>query len=391
MSALTLEEFLDSHTSADPARAAVPAVVAELARAGRAVWRLAQDPEAQAFDTVETGTNPDGDTQIKLDLVADRIFLEAASRAPVAAYASEERAEPHAIDSGAPLALSVDPLDGSSNVDLNLSFGTIFSILPAICSSPAKRGRGTGEAGGGGEGHARPSTIRPLHHAAHGPPPPSPATGEEPIGPIGSFLQPGSAQLAAGLIIYGPQLTLVLSLGQGTHTFVYSESAGDYRRIAADMRIPPQAKEFAINASNYRHWDDSVRLYFDDCVKGVHGPRERDYNMRWLASLVVEAYRILVRGGVFLYPADKRPGYGNGRLRLVYEANPVAFLMDQAGGAATNGVQPILSLTPESLHQRTPLVFGSGREVAKLTGYHTDPSALVERSPLFGRRGLFRN
>jgi fructose-1,6-bisphosphatase I len=125
-------------------------------------------------------------------------------------------------------------------------------------------------------------------------------------------------------------------------------------------------------------------------VKGVHGPREQDFNMRWLASLVIEAYRILRRGGVFLYPADKRAGYGNGRLRLVYEANPVAFLIHQAGGSATNGVEPILSIAPDSLHQRTPLIFGSGREVAKLTSYHTDPSAIGERSPLFGYRSLFR-
>jgi fructose-1,6-bisphosphatase I len=347
MSAPTLNEFLESETRRDPLGDAVPATIAALARAGSEVWRLAQDSGAEKFDAVETGTNADGDRQIELDIVADRIFLAAAVRAGVAAYASEERAEPEAIDAKAKLALAVDPLDGSSNVALNLSFGTIFSILPAVA--------GNGQ------------------------------------GPLASFLQPGENQLAAGLIIYGPQLTLVLSLGDGTHIFAHSRSAGDYRLIAAHVRVPPQAKEFAINASNYRHWDDSVRFYFDDCVKGVHGPRERDYNMRWLASLVVEAYRILNRGGVFLYPADKRPGYARGRLRLVYEANPVAFLMEQSGGAATNGVEKILSLVPESLHQRTPLVFGSGREVAKLTSYHTDPSGLAERSPLFGQRGLFRN
>jgi fructose-1,6-bisphosphatase I len=347
MSAQDLETFLHAHADGDPVGAAVSRTVAELARAARQVWRLAQDPAAQRFDDVETATNSDGDVQTKLDVVADRIFLEAAMRAPVAAYASEELAEPHPIDASRPIALAVDPLDGSSNVELNLSFGTIFSILPA------------------------------LHDHSHG--------------PAASFLQPGASQLAAGLFIYGPQLSLVLSIGEGTHLFAFSDSAGRFRLARESVQVPPQAKEFAINASNYRHWNESVRLYFDDCVKGVHGPRERDYNMRWLASLVVEAYRILVRGGVFLYPADKRPGYGNGRLRLVYEANPVAFLMEQAGGAATDGVQPILSLTPDSLHQRTPLIFGSGREVAKLTAYHSDPASIAERSPLFGRRGLFRN
>jgi fructose-1,6-bisphosphatase I len=316
-----------------------------MAATGHEVWRLGQEGLGIA-DAVETGINPDGDRQTKLDVVADQMFLKAARRAPVAAYASEELAEPVAIDAARPLALAIDPLDGSSNADLNLSCGTIFSILPM----PEPNGRG----------------------------------------PLAAFLQPGSRQLAAGLIIYGPKLSLVLSVGAGTHIFAYSERMGDYRLLAESVRIPPRASEFAINASNYRHWDDSVRLYFDDCVKGVHGPRERDFNMRWLASLVVEAYRILVRGGVFLYPADKRPGYGQGRLRLVYEANPVAFIVEQAGGNATNGVDAILSLEPQSVHQRTPLVFGSGREVAKLTRYHTDPSAIGERSPLFGNRGLFR-
>ena len=156
------------------------------------------------------------------------------------------------------------------------------------------------------------------------------------------------------------------------------------------FRFPKQAAEFAINASNYRHWEEGVRLYFDDCVKGVHGPRERDFNMRWLASLVVEAYRILVRGGVFLYPADKRPGYAQGAPPARLRGQP-GRLPDRAGRRrATNGTEPILSLVPASLHQRTPLVFGSGREVAKLTGYHGDAAAIGERSPLFAHRGLFR-
>jgi fructose-1,6-bisphosphatase I len=345
MPPVSLTEFLRTYRGADPLRAAIARTIAEMAAAGREVWRIGQDGLGIA-DAVETGINPDGDKQTKLDVVADRVFLEAAARAPVAAYASEELAEPALIDAARPLALAVDPLDGSSNIELNLSYGTIFSILPM----PETNGHG----------------------------------------PVAAFLQPGSRQLAAGLIIYGPKLTLVVSAGAGTHIFAYAERTGDYRLIAQSVRIPPRAAEFAINASNYRHWDDSVRLYFDDCVKGVHGPREQNFNMRWLASLVVEAYRILMRGGVFLYPADRREGYGQGRLRLVYEANPVAFIIEQAGGNATNGVENILSLTPQSLHQRTPLIFGSGREVAKLTRYHTDPSAIGERSPLFGNRGLFR-
>jgi fructose-1,6-bisphosphatase I len=340
-----MTSFLDAYAGSDPTRSAVAQTVLEIGAAGRKLWGIAQDASTSA-DAIETGINPDGDKQTELDIVADGIFLAAARRAPVAAYASEELAEPVLIEASRPLALAIDPLDGSSNVELNLSFGTIFSILPVL-----------GGVGGN---------------------------------PVATFLQPGSAQLAAGLLIYGPKLSLVLSLGSGTQIFAYSDRVGGFVLVDGNVRIPAQAREFAINASNYRHWDESVRLYFDDCVKGVHGPRERDFNMRWLASLVVEAYRILVRGGVFLYPSDKRPGYSRGRLRLVYEANPVAFLVEQAGGRATNGVEPILSLTPESLHQRTPLIFGSGREVAKLTRYHTEPSAIEERAPLFGNRGLFR-
>ena len=348
MTAPTLDSFLHDHAGTDPIRSAVAGAVAALAEAGREVWTLAQN-DADSAAAVETGTNFDGDTQTKLDVLADRIFLAAARRAPVAFYASEELEEPCIIDAARPLALAIDPLDGSSNVDLDLSFGTIFSILP-VCS---RSGAGVADA-------------------------------------AASLLQPGENQLAAGLLIYGPQLILVLSLGDGTHVFAWREAAGGFLRTAERIRIPPQATEFAINASNYRHWDESVRLYFDDCIKGVHGPRAQDFNMRWLASLVVEAYRILKRGGVFLYPADSRKGYGQGRLRLLYEANPVAFLMEQAGGHATNGVEAVLSLTPQSLHQRTPLIFGSGREVAKLTRYHTDPSAIEERAPLFGKRSLFR-
>ena len=341
----TFGDFLRTASVAAPHREAVVSTLLEIASTAQQVWRRVQDG-MPADAAALTAVNSNGDRQIGLDLFADRLFLDAARLSPVAAYASEELPEPIALDTSAPLALAVDPLDGSSNVVLDLSFGTIFSILPAL-----------------------------------------PSNGQ---GPVTSFLQPGDRQIAAGFVIYGPRLVLVISLGAGTHAFSFSESAGDYLLVARSMEIPKQAAEFAINASNYRHWDEGVRLYFDDCVKGVNGPRERDFNMRWLASLVVEAYRILIRGGVFLYPADSRAGYREGRLRLVYEANPVAFLMEQAGGSASNGVDRILSLTPDTLHQRTPLIFGSGREVAKLASYHVDPAAIGERSPLFGRRGLFR-
>jgi fructose-1,6-bisphosphatase I len=156
------------------------------------------------------------------------------------------------------------------------------------------------------------------------------------------------------------------------------------------LSIPPRTQEFAINAANYRHWDEAVRLYVDDCLKGSEGPREKDFNTRWIASLVAQCYRILTRGGVFLYPGDQRRGYHQGRLRLVYEANPIAFVVEQAAGAATDTVNRILDIEPESLHQRTPFVFGSAKEVERIGRYHTAPSLIGERAPLFGNRGLFR-
>jgi fructose-1,6-bisphosphatase I len=156
------------------------------------------------------------------------------------------------------------------------------------------------------------------------------------------------------------------------------------------VTIPAKTREFAINASNYRHWDEGIRLYFDDCIKGGHGPRESEFNMRWIASLVAETYRILIRGGVFLYPGDRRRGYAHGRLRLVYEAHPIALLIQQAGGTATDCVRPILDISATELHQRTPLVFGSTAEVTRIGKYHSLPSQMADRAPLFGKRGLFR-
>jgi fructose-1,6-bisphosphatase I len=286
--------------------------------------------------------NAAGDEQKELDVHADNLFLDAARRAGIAWYASEELPNPVAVDSSSPIAVAIDPLDGSSNIDANVSIGTIFSILPALDSAEA------------------------------------------------TFAQTGEAQLAAGFFIYGPQLALVLTKRRGTRIFVFSSRVGAFVEANPSVAIAPDTREFAINASNYRHWDEPVRLYVDDCLAGAQGPREKDFNMRWIASLVAETYRILVRGGVFLYPGDQRKGYGSGRLRLVYEANPIALLVEQAGGAATDGSTRILELAPTGLHQRVPLVFGSAKEVAKIARYFKDPSAIGNRHPLFASRGLFR-
>jgi fructose-1,6-bisphosphatase I len=347
MSAMTLDEFLRSHATGDVARyARLAELVRQFALAAVTV-RATINQGAVANFTSELATrNMGGDAQHQLDIYADEVFLGAAQSAGAALYCSEELDTAVAVRPGSDVAVAIDPLDGSSNIATNVSIGTIFSILPVV-----------GDAGDD---------------------------------PLATFLQPGRNQLASGFFIYGPHLALALTLGAGTHIFVYLERTGAFVAASADCAISPRTQEFAVNASNYRHWDEAVRLYIDDCLNGETGPRDAEFNMRWVASLVAEAYRILVRGGVFLYPRDNRKGYGEGRLRLVYEANPIALLTEQAGGAATDGVSAILDLTPTSLHQRTPLVFGSAHEVTRIARYHTEPSHISERAPLFGYRGLFR-
>lgn len=286
------------------------------------------------------GENSDGDSQKALDLIADEAFAAALHGSPVRWYASEERDTVAELTPGAPLALAIDPLDGSSNIDVNVSIGTIFSVLPAMDD------------------------------------------------PLASFLRPGSDQVAAGYVIYGPQTALVLTAGEGTRLYVLDPDTGRFALVTARLVIPAAASEFAINVSNYRHWDPPVRAYIDDCLAGDTGPRAKNFNMRWIASLVAETHRIVSRGGIFLYPADARRGYGRGRLRHVYECAPIAFLVEQAGGAATDGCDRILDRVPQSLHERTPLVFGTPDKVHRVAAYHDLPHEEV--AALFGQRGLFR-
>jgi fructose-1,6-bisphosphatase I len=260
---------------------------------------------------------------------------------------SEELDEVAVLNPGAPLLLAIDPLDGSSNIDANVSIGTIFSVLPA---------------------------------------PP-----DCPVPTLSGFLQPGVRQLAAGYALYGPHTAFVITVGSGTHMFTLDRARGQFRLTAASVRVPPKTREFAINASNHRHWDEPIRIYVDDCLKGTEGPRGENFNMRWIASMVAEAHRVLARGGIYLYPGDVREGYERGRLRLIYEASPIAWLIEQAGGAASTGTERILEILPAAIHQRVPLIFGSRDEVARLDRYHLDPYPIGERSPLFGRRGLFRS
>jgi fructose-1,6-bisphosphatase I len=348
MAGIGLEAYLFRTAERDyPFARDIAATVRIIADAGIALAQtIAEGSLGSAFAESTGAANTDGDIQRGLDLLADDRFLAALAQSPVAVYASEELNQPVLIDAERPLALAIDPLDGSSNVDTNTSIGTIFSIRQRI-------------------GDASDDVLV-------------------------SFLRPGREQLAAGFLVYGPQLCLVLTLGETTDIFVYSRAERQFRLAVESVAIPLKTPEFAINAANYRHWNEPVRLYFDDCIKGGHGPREREFNMRWLASLVADAYRILVRGGVFLYPADRRRGYGKGRLRLVYEAHPIAMLIEKAGGGATDGIDPVLDIAATELHQRVPFVFGSATEVARIGRYHTLPSQIADRAPLFGKRGLFR-
>ena len=267
--------------------------------------------------------------------------LPALTGSAVRFYASEEQETVREMAKDGAFALAIDPLDGSSNIDVNVSIGTIFGIYPAA---------ETGEA---------------------------------------SFLRPGRELVAAGYAIYGPQCCLVVSFGDGVCKYVLDPAVGQFLLVNARVQVPSESNEFSINASNYRHWPAPIRAFVDDCVAGIEGPRGKNFNMRWIASLVAETHRILTRGGVFLYPRDDRQGYERGRLRLVYECAPVAFLMAQGGGQATDGMDPILKAVPKHLHERTPFIFGSAQKVAQVTAYHDLPDHEV--SALFGHRGLFRS
>ncbi|WP_212523466.1 class 1 fructose-bisphosphatase [Actibacterium sp. MT2.3-13A] len=288
----------------------------------------------------EVGVNTGGDGQKALDIIADDAFAARLKSAGVRWYASEEQEEVVELDPAGAYALAIDPLDGSSNIDVNVSIGTIFSVFQAK------------------------------------------AGGDE------SVLRPASEQIAGGYIIYGPQTMLVVTFGAGTQEYLLDPDSRQFVLINAAVKVPATSHEFAINASNYRHWPNPIRAYIDDCIAGAEGPRDKDFNMRWVASLVAETHRILSRGGVFLYPGDKRKGYEKGRLRMVYECAPIAFVIEQAGGMATDGQDQILGQAATRLHQRTPFVFGSAEKVARVATYHDLPESEV--SALFGKRGLFR-
>jgi fructose-1,6-bisphosphatase I len=325
-------------------RTAVAQTVEAIAAACIEISELvARGPLAGALGA-ESGDNADGDTQKALDLIANDLIVEAMHKAPVSCLVSEELEEPARIHKDAPLFVATDPLDGSSNIDTNVSVGTIFSIMPT----------------------------------------PDGATD------ACCLLQPGTEQLAAGYVIYGPQTALVMTLGEGTQAYTLDPVTGEFRLTTAKVEIPADTTEFAINTSNSRQWDGHIRAYVDDCLAGEDGPHETNYNMRWIASLVAECHRILSRGGIFLYPADIRKGYAQGRLRLVYECAPIAYIVEQAGGASTTGIERIMDIEPQDIHERVPLIFGSRNEVRLVEKYYVGINPYHERPQLFSNRSLLR-
>lgn len=282
---------------------------------------IARGPLGQSLGNL-VGENSDGDGQKALDVLCDEMFAAELAKTDVRFYASEEQETVVTLNPNGKYALAIDPLDGSSNIDVNVSIGTIFSIFDT-------------------------------------------KEGDEE-----SFLRPASEQLAGGYVVYGPQTSLVVTFGKGTLMFVLDPADKVFKLVDDKLTIPATCKEFAINASNYRHWKTPVRAYIDDCLAGKDGPQGKDFNMRWVGSLVAETHRILSRGGVFLYPGDARKGYDTGRLRMIYECAPIAFLIEQAGGLATDGATPIKDLQADHLHARIPLVFGSAEEVTRIAAYH---------------------
>jgi len=279
--------------------------------------------------------NVQGEVQKKLDVLSNEILLEANEwGGHLAALASEEMDEPHPIPHRYPKGeylLVFDPLDGSSNIDVNISVGTIFSVLrcPAGVTEPGAE----------------------------------------------AFLQPGTQQVAAGYAVYGSSTVLVLTLGDGVHAFTLDRELGGFVLTQRNLQIPAETREFAINMSNQRHWQPPMRRYIDELLAGSTGPRGVDFNMRWVASMVADVHRILTRGGIFIYPRDAKAPAQPGKLRLLYEANPMALIVEQAGGAASNGMQRILDLVPTALHERVAVFLGSKNEVERVTRYHREANA----------------
>lgn len=332
MSSTTNTTFKQYLVSAKPKGSTIPAGLQDLLLAvvdtcSNLSHEVAQGALIGLLGSAGSG-NVQGEVQQKLDIIANDQLIDGVKGCKsLAGLASEEMESPVPIQGTGDYLLLFDPLDGSSNIDVNVSIGTIFSILKK----------------------------------------------QDPSAPLqtSDFLLSGRHQAAAGYVVYGPQTTMALTLGDGVVMFTLNKETGEFVLIKDAVTISPSTKEFAINMSNMRHWADPVRRYVEECLAGTTGTRDKDFNMRWIASMVADVHRVLSRGGVFMYPWDKRDPKKAGKLRLMYEANPMSFLVEQAGGASINGTQTIMDLQPTGLHERVSVMLGSKEEIERLRQYHS--------------------
>ncbi|MGE5338864.1 MAG: class 1 fructose-bisphosphatase [Gemmatimonadota bacterium] len=348
----TLSKFLIQQLHDVPDHGKLAGLLVDVAAAIKAISAMTARGALGASLGVAAARNASGDEQQPLDVLSNELMLRHCEWGGlVAGMASEEIEAPYALPAEyprGPYLLVFDPLDGSSNIDVNMSVGTIFSVLKhAGDEAPAEK----------------------------------------------DYLQRGTEQVAAGYAIYGPATMLVLTVGKGTHGFTLDREIGNFILTHSDLRIPEDTSEFAINTSNERFWEPPVKRYVEECKAGKTGIRARDFNMRWIASMVAEAHRILMRGGVFMYPKDTKDPTKAGRLRLMYEANPIAMVIEQAGGMASTGRGRILEVAPTELHQRVPVILGSKNEVERIERYHHEYDRGEDKpfvSPLFNERSLYR-
>ena len=335
MSRVTLSRYLIEETRSNHTPADLRFLIEVVARACKEISHQVSKGALGGVLGTAGSENVQGEVQKKLDVLSNEILLEANEwGGHLAGMASEEMEHAYQIPGQYPKGaylLVFDPLDGSSNIDVNVSVGTIFSVLR--CPNGCDNGCDLGEE---------------------------------------AFLQPGTEQVAAGYAIYGPQTMLMLTLGNGVKGFTLDRELGSFVLTHDDIRVPESTAEFAINMSNQRHWEAPVQRYVGELLAGKEGPLGKNYNMRWIASMVADVHRILTRGGLFMYPRDARDPSMPGKLRLMYEANPMSFIIEQAGGAATDGAQRILDIQPTSLHQRVPVFLGSREEVERVTAYHRE-------------------
>ncbi len=348
----TLSKFLIQQLTDIPGASDLGALLVDVAAAVKAISAMTAKGALGGYLGEHDGKNVQGETQHKLDVLAHEVIIRSCEWGGLlAGMVSEELEHPYPVPveyARGRYLLVFDPLDGSSNTDVNVSVGTIFSVL------------------------RHDETELPA---------------------VADYLQRGERQVAAGYAIYGPATMLVISAGKGTHGFTLDREIGNFILTHPNLQIPADTGEFAINTSNARFWEPPVHRYVTECQAGKSGIRGRDFNMRWIASLVAEVHRILMRGGVFMYPRDSKDKSRPGRLRLLYEANPISLLVEQAGGRATTGNQRLMEVKPESLHQRVGLILGSRNEVERIERYHAEYESGADRpfsSPLFNERSLFR-